>query len=72
MAIFLAARRTLVTVIGALTSALKVIGKALRNGLKAVVQKAASMPPGRFSSIASLLSKAGGKPLVFWPSTPGW
>ena len=64
-AILLAAGATIVAVIGAITNALKKLGKGLANGLKTVGEKAASALPGLIRAIASFLFKAAASVLGF-------
>ena len=64
-AIFVAAGVTTGAVIGTITNALKVTGKALGNGLKDLGKKTASLLPGLLGSIVSFLFKAAGKAIGF-------
>ena len=55
--IFLAAGITIEAVVGAITNALKAMGKQMSNGLKAIAAKAASALPGPIGAIVSFLFK---------------
>ena len=63
--IFIAAGVTIGAVIGAMTNALKKLGKDLGNGLKALGAKAASALPGLIGAIVSFLFKAAGSAIGF-------
>ena len=62
--IFIAAGVTIGAVIGAITNALKSMGK-LANGLKAVGAKAASALPGLIGAVVSFLFKTAGQAISF-------
>ena len=63
--IFLAAGITIGAVVGAITNALKAMGKQLTNGLKAVGAKAASALPGLIGAIVSFLFKTAGQAIGY-------
>jgi len=63
--IFIAAGVTIGAVIGAITKALKDMGKKMANGLKALGQKAASALPGLIGSIVRFLFKTAGQVFGF-------
>jgi len=63
--IFLAAGATIGAIIGAMTKALKDMGKKIADGLKTLGQKAASALPGLIGSIVSFLFKTAGQIVGF-------
>ena len=63
--IFVAAGVVIGTIVGAITDALKTMGKKFANGLKTLGQKAASALPGLIGSIVSFLFKTAGQVVGF-------
>ena len=65
VSIFLAAGITIGAVVGAITNALKAMGKQITNGLKTFGAKAAAALPGLISSIVSFLFKTAGQAIGY-------